>query len=205
MNAGSTIRPCTGDDRPAILHIINAAAEAYPGVIPDDCWHDPYMPAEALDREVAAGVAFSGWQGPAGLEGVMGLQPLSDITLIRHAYVAPDQQGRGIGQDLLRHLMTASSQPMLVGTWAAATWAIRFYERNGFARVGEAEVPDLLRRKEGPLTRDLVRKEYTSGTASLTRLNEVQRDFVVAKANVVAERVALRTAWSALRAAAGEP
>ena len=146
MTAPSVIRTCTGDDRPAILSIINAAAEAHRGVIPDDCWHEPYMSADALDREIAAGVGFSGWDGPAGLSGVMGLQPLAGVTLIRHAYVDPNRQGRGIGRDLLRQLMAATSQPVLVGTWAAATWAIRFYQRNGFALVGADETPDLLRR-----------------------------------------------------------
>jgi GNAT superfamily N-acetyltransferase len=140
------IRPCCGDERDAILAIVNAAAEAYRGVIPDDRWHDPYMSADELDAEVAAGVAFWGYEDDAALLGVMGLQPVAGVELIRHAYVLPGQQGRGVGTAMLRHLCALSDRPLLVGTWAAAEWAIRFYERNGFALVSEAEKAELLRR-----------------------------------------------------------
>ncbi len=128
--------------------IINAAAEAYRGVIPDDCWHEPYMSAAELDAEIAAGVAFWGAADSAGaLVGVMGIQPVLDVELIRHAYVDPARQGEGVGGALLQHLLD-SARPgrLLVGTWAAATWAIAFYERHGFRLVTPAEKDELLAR-----------------------------------------------------------
>ena len=140
------IRPCGADERNAILAIVNAAAEAYRGVIPADRWHDPYMRRDELDAEIAAGVELWGYEADAALVGVMGLQPAGEVELIRHAYVLPGQQGRGAGSAMLRHLCALSGRPMLVGTWAAAEWAIRFYERNGFVRVSETEKAALLRR-----------------------------------------------------------
>jgi GNAT superfamily N-acetyltransferase len=131
----SHVRPCRDEERGDILAIVNAAAEAYRGVIPADCWHDPYMPADELLAEMAHAVAFWGWEEDGRLVGVMGLQPVRDVDLIRHAYVLPDRQHRGIGAALLGHLRGLSPRPMLVGTWAAATWAIRFYERHRFALV----------------------------------------------------------------------
>jgi GNAT superfamily N-acetyltransferase len=128
-----TSRICRDDERDEILSIINAAAEAYHGVISADCWHDPYMSGDGLDRELATGVAFWGYGGR--LAGVMGLQQVRDVELIRHAYVLPSKQRHGFGGLLLRHLRRVSAKPMLVGTWAAAEWAIRFYERHGFALV----------------------------------------------------------------------
>jgi GNAT superfamily N-acetyltransferase len=139
------IRPCRDDEREAILAIVNAAAEAYRGVIPADRWHEPYMPAAALDAEIAAGVAFWGSEVDGDLVGVMGVQPVRDVDLIRHAYVAPEQQGKGIGGELLEHFLAAHSRQMLVGTWAAAVWAIRFYERHGFAHVGPERTAVLLK------------------------------------------------------------
>jgi GNAT superfamily N-acetyltransferase len=141
----ATVRPCRDDERPAILEIVNAAAEAYRGVIPADRWHDPYMPAEALDAEIAAGVAFWGYEDGGALAGVMGIQPVRDVDLIRHAYVAPGRQRRGVGAALLAHLTRASTRPILVGTWAAAGWAIRFYERHGFELVSPERKAELLR------------------------------------------------------------
>ena len=129
-----TIRPCRDDERPAILEIVNAAAERYRGVIPADRWHEPYMPAEELDAEIAAGVEFWGW-ADGDLAGVMGIQPVRDVVLIRHAYVEPSRQGSGIGGALLEHLKRSAARPLLVGTWAAAGWAIRFYQRHGFELV----------------------------------------------------------------------
>ena len=120
------IRSCRDDERDAIVAIVNAAAEAYRGVIPADRWREPYMPLGELDEEIAAGVVFWGYEEDGRLLGVMGIQPVRDVSLIRHAYVAPDAQGRGIGGALLRHLVARSSRRMLVGTWAAAGWAIRF-------------------------------------------------------------------------------
>jgi GNAT superfamily N-acetyltransferase len=139
------IRPCRADERDAIFEIVNAAAEVYRGVIPEDRWHEPYMPLEELDGELAAGVEFWGYEEGGRLLGVMGIQPVRDVNLIRHAYVVPDQQGRGIGGALLEHLLGVATRPMLVGTWAAATWAIRFYERYGFEYVGRERTADLLR------------------------------------------------------------
>jgi GNAT superfamily N-acetyltransferase len=139
------IRPCREDERDAILAIINAAAVAYRGVIPADRWHEPYFPAEALDAEIAAGVAFWGYEAGGELLGVMGVQPVRDVDLIRHAYVAPSSQGRGVGGALLGHLLERSTRRTLVGTWAAAEWAIRFYRGHGFEPVGPERTAELLR------------------------------------------------------------
>ena len=139
------VRPCRDDEQEAILGIVNAAAEAYRGVIPEDRWHDPYMSATELDREIADGVEFWGIEDEAGaLAGVMGIQAVRDVDLIRHAYVRPGLQGGGIGRRLLEALTAKAERPLLVGTWAAATWAIRFYERNGFELVGREEKDRLL-------------------------------------------------------------
>jgi GNAT superfamily N-acetyltransferase len=128
-----------------MLAIINTAAEAYRGVIPDDCWHDPYMSAAELQSEIAAGVAFVGYEVDGEMIGVMGIQPVLNVNLIRHAYVLPGYQGRGVGSTLIAHLRTKSPGPILIGTWAAATWAIRFYERHGFQLVSETAKTLLLR------------------------------------------------------------
>ena len=131
----SSIRPCGDDERATIHAIVNAAAEAYRGVIPEDCWHEPYMPLSELASEIAAGVEFWGYEADGALVGVMGIQPVRDVDLIRHAYVFPAHQRDGVGDALLRHLRGRSSRRMLIGTWAAAEWAIRFYQRHGFALV----------------------------------------------------------------------
>jgi GNAT superfamily N-acetyltransferase len=136
------IRRC--DDLPAMLAIVNAAAVAYRGVIPEDRWHEPYMGAAALEAEIAAGVEFWGYEDDGEVIGVMGIQPVKDVTLIRHAYVSPAAQGRGIGGALLAALDARGTGQMLVGTWAAASWAIRFYERHGFVAVDDPAT--LLRR-----------------------------------------------------------
>ena len=141
----STIRLCRSGEEPEILQIINSAAEAYRGVIPADRWHDPYMSKSELDREIEKGVVFWGYEADAELVGVMGIQPVRDVDLIRHAYVRPGLQQRGIGGELLAHLRDASTRPMLVGTWADATWAIRFYQRHGFELVARSAVPSLLK------------------------------------------------------------
>jgi len=141
----TTIRPCRDDERPAILAIVNAAAAAYRGVIPADRWHEPYMPAAELDREIAAGVAFCVYEVDGALAGVMGIQPVRDVDLIRHAYVLPGNQRQGIGGAMLEHLQTLSTRRMLIGTWAAADWAIRFYERHGFELVARERTPALLK------------------------------------------------------------
>jgi GNAT superfamily N-acetyltransferase len=140
------IRPCDDQDRAAILEIINAAALAYRSVIPADRWHEPYMSVAKLDAELAAGVVFHGERADGELRGVMGIQDVGDVQLIRHAYVAPGAQGRGIGGALLDHLMRDRTGPVLVGTWAAARWAIAFYRRHGFAQVSDEDKTRLLRR-----------------------------------------------------------
>lgn len=138
------IRRCTAADIPAIHAIINDAAEAYRGVIPADCWHEPYMSREALAAELAAGVEFSGWDPAGDLLGVMGLQVVRDVTLIRHAYVRRAVQGEGIGGALLDALRVQSKSRRLVGTWADARWAIRFYEHHRFQLVPNADKDRLL-------------------------------------------------------------
>lgn len=127
-----------------MLEIVNAAAEAYRGVIPADRWHEPYMRAAELDAELAAGVRFWGYDAGGRLLGVMGIQAVRDVDLIRHAYVRPDEQGRGIGGALVAHLRRQSTRQVLVGTWAAAEWAVRFYERHGFALVPPGRTAQLL-------------------------------------------------------------
>jgi N-acetylglutamate synthase-like GNAT family acetyltransferase len=138
------IRPCTDADMPAIEAIINEAAQRYKGAIPADCWHEPYMPRTVLLEEIAAGVNFWGWEDTGALVGVMGVQKVKDATLIRHAYVRASQQGRGIGGALLKMLAAQGSRPLLVGTWAAATWAIRFYQQHGFRLLSPEEKDRLL-------------------------------------------------------------
>ena len=138
------IRQCNDDDISAIDAIINEAAEAYRNVIPSDCWHEPYMPRRELLAEIAAGVNFWGWQDAGSLIGVMGIQKVKDATLIRHAYVRPAHQSRGIGGALLKALTDRANGTLLVGTWAAAQWAIRFYQRHGFRLISNVEEKDRL-------------------------------------------------------------
>jgi N-acetylglutamate synthase-like GNAT family acetyltransferase len=140
------IRRCGPGDFATILAIVNDAAQAYRGHIPADRWHEPYMPAAELEHELAAGVVFWGWEEAGALAGVMGLQDVRDVALIRHAYVATAVRSRGIGGALLQHVVAQTVRPVLVGTWAAASWAIRFYERHGFQAVAAAEKERLLRR-----------------------------------------------------------
>jgi GNAT superfamily N-acetyltransferase len=142
----TAIRPCRDDERDDILTIVNAAAEAYRGVIPADRWHEPYMPVDELEEEIAAGVAFWGYEAEEALIGVMGIQPVGDVDLIRHAYVLQGSQGRGVGGALIEHLMRSATRRVLVGTWAAAEWAIRFYRRHGFEPVGPERTAALLKR-----------------------------------------------------------
>jgi GNAT superfamily N-acetyltransferase len=138
------IRPCADTDVAAVEAIINEAAQAYRDVIPSDCWHEPYMARSDLLAEIAGGVAFWGWDESGSLVGVMGIQKVRDATLIRHAYVRPIRQGGGIGGALLTTLVARAEGPLLVGTWAAAEWAIRFYERHGFRLVSTEEKDRLL-------------------------------------------------------------
>lgn len=138
------IRPCTEADVPDILRIINIAAFAYRGVIPADRWHEPYLPLDELRAEMAAGVCFSGYVPEGALVGVMGIQQVRNVRLIRHAYVLPEWQGHGVGSKLIEHLRGPCDRPILIGTWAAASWAIRFYERHGFERVPKEAIAPLL-------------------------------------------------------------
>jgi GNAT superfamily N-acetyltransferase len=138
------LRPLRQDEIAAALAIINQAALAYKGVIPADCWQEPYMPEAELRHEIAHGVNFWGCEAEARLVGVMGRQDLGPVTLIRHAYVDPGAQRRGVGASLLAHLLSAIHGPVLVGTWAAAWWAIRFYEKHGFQLVTQEEKNRLL-------------------------------------------------------------
>lgn len=141
----SSIRPCRVDERTAILAIINSAAGAYRGVIPADRWHEPYMAMHELDREIAAGVAFWGLEADGVLVGAMGIQPVRDVDLIRHAYVLPENQRHGVGGSLLTHIRSLSTRRMLVGTWAEADWAIQFYRRHGFELASPEQKTALLK------------------------------------------------------------
>lgn len=141
-----SIGPCGEKDFGDICAIINQAAEAYRGVIPADRFHEPYMSARHLADEIARGVAFWGYRDEHGLAGVMGIQDVKDVTLIRHAYVLPARQRSGIGSALLETLIARSERPLLVGTWRAARWAIAFYQRHGFTRLDDEETPVVLRR-----------------------------------------------------------
>ena len=140
------IRVCIDDDFEAIFQIINAAAEAYRGIIPVDRWHEPYMPREELQAEISAGVSFLGYEKDGELAGVMGTQDVQDVTLIRHAYVRTAQRGQGIGGELLGRIMDQATKPILIGTWADAVWAVRFYENHGFKVVSTQEKETLLRK-----------------------------------------------------------
>lgn len=139
------IRPATGGDTATIHEIINDAARAYKGVIPADRWHEPYMPMPELESEIGKGVRFYCCRQDQRILGVMGIQDVKDVTLIRHAYVRAASRRHGIGQALLEHLNHLTTRPVLIGTWKAAIWAIRFYEKNGFRLVGDAEKNRLLR------------------------------------------------------------
>jgi N-acetylglutamate synthase-like GNAT family acetyltransferase len=140
------IRQATERDCVAMLAIVNAAAQAYKGVIPADRWHEPYMPAEELAGEIADGVLFWVAENVGELLGIMGIQDKGDVALVRHAYVAPSAQRQGIGKALLRHVQGLTAKPVLIGTWAAASWAIDFYRRNGFSVVSPVEKDRLLRK-----------------------------------------------------------
>ena len=140
------IRKSVDDDFAAMLAIINDAAHAYRGVIPADRWHEPYMPADELSKEIANGVVFWVAEHEGRLAGLMGIQDKGDVALVRHAYVASDMQKSGVGTTLLRHVQSLTDNPILIGTWAAAAWAIEFYRRNGFTVVSTTQKDRLLRK-----------------------------------------------------------
>lgn len=139
------IRRCEENEFDRVLAVVNDGAEAYRGIIPPDRWHEPYMGADELEREIAAAVDFWGFEGDEELLGVMGIQSVEDVTLIRHAYVRTARQRQGVGGALLDHLLGLSERPYLIGTWAAADWAVDFYEKNEFRRVTPEEKDRLLR------------------------------------------------------------
>lgn len=140
------IRECSSSDFDSIYEIINDAAQAYKGVIPADCWQEPYMPEAELRLEMEAGVRFLGYEDNEELIGVMGLQHVQDVMLIRHAYVRTAKRNQGIGGRLLSSLADQSNRPVLIGTWAAARWAIRFYQNRGFQLVPTPEKDRLLQK-----------------------------------------------------------
>jgi len=138
------IRRYRDSDIDAVFSVVNEAAQAYRGVIPADRWHEPYMPMEELASEIARGVQFWIAEEAGRVLGVMGIQDRGDVALVRHAYVATATQRKGVGTKLLRHVRALTEKPVLIGTWAAATWAIDFYRRNGFRVVSAAEKDRLL-------------------------------------------------------------
>jgi GNAT superfamily N-acetyltransferase len=141
-----SIRKILAPDLDAALAIINQAAQAYRGVIPADRWHEPYMPRDELAGEIADGVMFWVEEDDGRLSGVMGIQDKGAVALIRHAYVAPTVQRKGVGTRLLRYVASLTEKPLLIGTWADASWAIDFYRRNGFVLVPKADKDSLLRK-----------------------------------------------------------
>lgn len=146
QSASPVIRVCGQNDFDEIHFIINEAAQAYRGVIPSDCWHEPYMGRDELSREIESGVRFLGYQRDGKLHGVMGMQYVQDATLIRHAYVRAVAQRDGVGAALLAEIVTSARPPLLVGTWTAASWAIAFYRKHGFETVAADRTATLLHR-----------------------------------------------------------
>jgi GNAT superfamily N-acetyltransferase len=140
------IRKIGAGDFDAALAIVNDAAQAYRGVIPADRWHEPYMPRDELEKEVEAGVVFWVAEEEGQLLGVMGIQDKGEVALVRHAYVRPTLQRKGVGRALLRHVERLSAKAMLIGTWADASWAIDFYRRNGFTLVSDSQKNSLLQK-----------------------------------------------------------
>jgi N-acetylglutamate synthase-like GNAT family acetyltransferase len=144
--ASPHIRLCGVSDFDDIYYIVNEAAQAYRGVIPADCWHEPYMDRDELKGEIESGVVFYGYERDGRLQGVMGMQQVGDATLIRHAYVRTGAQGKGIGTALLAEIVAVAKPLLLVGTWAMASWAIDFYRKHGFETVSSQQTTSLLRR-----------------------------------------------------------
>ena len=166
------IRKCTDSEFEVILEIINDGAQAYKGVIPADCWHEPYMSREELKHEIEDRVSFWGFENEATLIGVMGIQDKGDVTLIRHAYMRSNKRNQGIGTRLLHFLESTTEKPILIGTWADATWAIAFYKKNGYRLLPEEEKNQLLRKYWNILERQvltsvvLANKRWTSPTSN---------------------------------------
>ncbi len=140
------IRRSREADLGAMLAIVNDAAQAYRGVIPADQWREPYMPRDKMEKEIEDGVLFRVAEENGHLIGVMGIQDKGDVALVRHAYVAPAMQRKGVGKMLLRHVEGLTGKPILIGTWADASWAIDFYQRNGFTVVPNRHKDSLLQK-----------------------------------------------------------
>ena len=140
------IRKCKPEDFKTIYTIINDAAQAYEGIIPADRWKYPYMPEYELKHEIDDGVIFWGYEENGKLIGVMGIQDVKDVTLIRHAYVKTSRRNQGIGSRLLQFLLEKTEKPVLIGTWADVHWATRFYEKHGFRQVSTDEKNMLLKK-----------------------------------------------------------
>jgi N-acetylglutamate synthase-like GNAT family acetyltransferase len=158
------IRRCTEKDFAVILEIINDAAQAYKGVIPEDRWHEPYMPQEQLQQEIASGVCFWGIEENGRLTGVMGIQDKGEVTLIRHAYVRTNLRNCGTGSLLLKYLETMTQKPILIGTWSAAVWAVTFYEKNGYRLVSTEEKNRLLKKYWNIPERQIATSVVLTGT-----------------------------------------
>jgi N-acetylglutamate synthase-like GNAT family acetyltransferase len=139
-----TLRKAVDADLPVIYEIINDSASAYKGVIPGECFHDPYMNMDELRAQIADGVVFDCCERDGRVVGVMGLQEKTDVFLIRHAYVRTNERGHGIGSFLLNALYSRTDKPVLIGTWRDAAWAVSFYLKNGFSLVSEKEKNSLL-------------------------------------------------------------
>ena len=140
------IRKTTEADFDTVFEIINDAAVAYKGIIPADRWHEPYMPADELRGQIGDGVTFWCYEEDGHVIGVMGIQDRGEVSLIRHAYVRTAARSKGIGGTLLEFLRAGTEKPILIGTWADASWAVSFYEKHGFRKVGVEEKNALLRR-----------------------------------------------------------
>jgi len=140
------IRQCYESDFSTIFEIINDAAQAYKGVIPADRWHEPYMPKSELRQQIMDGVLFWCYEEEGEVLGVMGIQPKEDVYLIRHAYVRTAIRNKGIGGKLLKHLCATTDKPILIGTWADASWAISFYQKHEFRLVSTEEKNLLLKK-----------------------------------------------------------
>jgi N-acetylglutamate synthase-like GNAT family acetyltransferase len=173
-----SIRPCTAADVPSILGIVNDAAQAYKGVIPADRWHEPYLPPEQLQRELADGVRFWGYESAGQLIGVMGLQNRGEVALVRHVYVRTALRNRGIGAALLKHVEASTTKPMLIGTWAAATCAIAFYRKNGYCLLRHEETVRLLMKYWRIPERQMATSVVLAGTGWKTRMPRVRQRMI---------------------------
>jgi N-acetylglutamate synthase-like GNAT family acetyltransferase len=175
------IRPCSGTDISPILNIINDAAEAYEGVIPWDCWKVPYMTMKQLEAQISDGVEFWCYEEQGIIRGVMGAQKKGEVVLIRHAYVRTAYRNAGIGAKLLNHLKDLAKSPLLVGTWAAAEWAIRFYQNHGFRLLSKNESDELLHkywsisRRQAENSVVLAGRAWLNSNAFVSKANVIQQ------------------------------